>query len=126
MKLFSLVVVYTIEFQKRGLPHAHNVLWLAGGDKKTEPGDIDKVFSAEIPDELADPVGNIAVSQLMMHGPCGSANPKRPCMVNGRCSKYYPKPFNEANVIVADGYAQYRRREDGKTVKRGKIYLDNR
>ncbi|KAK1380229.1 hypothetical protein POM88_026973 [Heracleum sosnowskyi] len=28
-----LAVVYTIEFQKHGLPHAHIVLWLAEGDK---------------------------------------------------------------------------------------------
>ena len=126
MSCFSLAVVYIVEFQTRGLPHAHIVLWLAGGDKIAETGDIDKVISAEIPDELADPVGYKIVSQLMMHGPCGSANPKCPCMVNGRCSIYYPKPFNGATVIDGDGYAQYRRREDGRTIKRGKIYLDNR
>ncbi|XP_017225164.2 uncharacterized protein LOC108201383 [Daucus carota subsp. sativus] len=122
----DLPVVYTIEFQKRGLPHAHIVLWLAEGDKITTPADIDSIISAEIPDQLSDPVGYKAVSQFMMHGPCGSANPKYPCMKNGRCSKYYPKSYSDNTITDADGYAQYRRRDTKNTVKCGKVFLDNR
>ena len=118
--------MYTIEFQKRGLPHAHIVLWLAEADKITNPAEIDSVISAEIPDKLTDPVGYKAVSQFMMHGPCGSANPKCPCMVKGRCSKYFPKSFADNTVIDADGYAQYRRRDTKQNVKCGKVFLDNR
>ena len=33
--------VYTIEFQKRGLQHAHMVLFLADADKPRTPGDND-------------------------------------------------------------------------------------
>ncbi|WOH09902.1 hypothetical protein DCAR_0729362 [Daucus carota subsp. sativus] len=62
----------------------------------------------------------------MMHGPCGSANPKCPCMIRGRCSKYFPKSFTDNTVIDADGYAQYRRRDDKQNVKCGKVFLDNR
>lgn len=55
-------VVYTVEFQKRGLPHAHIVIWLAPADKLLNIDDINNVISAEIPDKVADPVGYKAVS----------------------------------------------------------------
>ncbi|KAK1383681.1 hypothetical protein POM88_021416 [Heracleum sosnowskyi] len=119
-------VVYTIEFQKRGLPHAHIVLWLGTGDKLLTPTDIDDVISAEIPDKLTDPVGYNAVSQFMMHGPCGAANPKCPCMSNGICTKHYPKAFRDNTAVDSDGYALYRRRDTKATVESNKIHLDNR
>ncbi|XP_074356462.1 uncharacterized protein LOC141696181 [Apium graveolens] len=106
-----LAVVYTVEFQKRGLPHAHIVLWLGAADKLLTPEDIDNVISAEIADKKADPIGYKAVSQLMMHGPCGPANPKCPCISNGRCTKLYPKSFSDKMAGDADGYALYRRRD---------------
>ncbi|XP_050280553.1 uncharacterized protein LOC126721546 [Quercus robur] len=43
---------------------------------------------AEIPNPNVDPVANEAVKQFMMHGPCGSANPKSPCMMNDLLVKY--------------------------------------
>lgn len=43
-------LIYTIEFQKRGLPHAHILLTLNEQDKIVNAIDIDKVVSAEIPD----------------------------------------------------------------------------
>ncbi|KAK1396545.1 hypothetical protein POM88_006408 [Heracleum sosnowskyi] len=119
-------VVYTVEFQKRGLPHAHIVLWLATADKLLTVDDIDNVISAEIPDKVADPVGYKAVSQFMMHGPCGAANPKCPCMSNGQCTKHYPKPFSDATVMSDDGYALYRRRETKLTIECNGVHLDNR
>lgn len=85
---YSFAVVYTVELQERGLPHAHIVLWLADGDKLTTPADIDTVVTAEIPDKGNDIVAYNAVSQLMMHRPCGEANPRCPCMQNNVCTKY--------------------------------------
>lgn len=118
--------MYTVEFQKRGLPYAHIVLWLADADKPKTPEDIDGVICAEVPDQETDNVGYRAVSQFMMHGPCGEANPKCPCMVKGRCTKYYPRAFNEKTHVGKDGYALYRRRDTKRTVECNKIYLDNR
>ena len=124
--LDRIVVVYTIEFQKRGLPHAHIVLWLAPADKLLTVDEIDDVICAEIPDKLTDQVGYKAVSQFMMHGPCGAANPKCPCMSNGQCTKHYPKHFSDVTVMDADGYARYRRRDTKQTVECNNIHLDNR
>lgn len=119
-------LVYTIEFQKRGLPHAHIVLWLATRDKLLTPSYIDNVICAEIPDKLTDPVGYNAVSQFMIHGLCGVANPNRACMSNGICTKHYPKAFRDYTVVDTDGYALYRRRDTKATVESNKIHLDNR
>ena len=41
--------MYTIEFQKRGLPHAHILLWLDGENRLHNGSNIDKIISAELP-----------------------------------------------------------------------------
>ncbi|XP_021991362.1 uncharacterized protein LOC110888130 [Helianthus annuus] len=46
--------VYTIEFQKRGLPHAHLLLWLEHSAASRTPACIDDLISAEIPSEIDD------------------------------------------------------------------------
>jgi hypothetical protein len=33
------------------------------------------------------------VTSRMLHGPCGAVHPSCACMVNGACSKGYPKTF---------------------------------
>ncbi|KAL8116118.1 hypothetical protein AgCh_022568 [Apium graveolens] len=72
------VAVYTIEFQKCGLPHAYIVLWLAEGDKLVFTEDIDHIISAKLPDKENDHVGYQVVSQFIMHDPYGEANPREP------------------------------------------------
>ena len=85
--------VYTIEFQKRGLPHAHMLIILRAEDKFTTAELIDEVVSAEIPDPNASPRLYNIVINTMIHGPCGDADPDSPCMENGCCSKNFPKEF---------------------------------
>jgi len=41
--------MYTVEFQKRGLPHAHLLLFLHSSCKYPTTEDIDRVILAEIP-----------------------------------------------------------------------------
>ncbi|KAK2704433.1 hypothetical protein QYM36_016732 [Artemia franciscana] len=43
--------MYSVEWQKRGLPHAHILIWL---HKKITSNEIDDVISAEIPDKNVD------------------------------------------------------------------------
>ncbi|XP_057421492.1 uncharacterized protein LOC130715411 [Lotus japonicus] len=118
--------LYTVEFQKRGLPHAHILLWLHQKNKYPTAQDIDKIITAELPSETQDPEGFNAVTQLMVHGPCGEANKNSPCMVDGFCSKNYPKRYSPETMIDKDGFPTYRRREDGRHVQKGDIRLDNR
>jgi len=68
----------------------------------------------------------VAVTNFMMHGPCGSVRKSSPCMQNGRCSKHFPKRFISSTSIDEERYPVYRRRDDGRSTKRSGIDLDNR
>ncbi|XP_019199145.1 PREDICTED: uncharacterized protein LOC109192894 [Ipomoea nil] len=127
-KLFGPVraVIYTIEFQKRGLPHAHILLFLQGTSCFANPAFMDTIISTEIPDKLIDIEYYKAVKEFMLHGPCGVARSNSPCMVNGKCSKHFPKRFIDASHFDQDGYPLYRRRDDKRTIKKNGIELDNR
>ncbi|XP_028782636.1 uncharacterized protein LOC114738734 [Neltuma alba] len=127
-KLFGTVraEVYTIEFQKRGLPHAHILLFLDPRDKLKNPEDVDAMICAEIPDKNTSPLLYELVKKFMVHGPCGAANPKSPCMKDHKCSKYFPKKYNSHTTIDDDGYPTYRRRNDGRIIDTKSIPLDNR
>ena len=73
--------LYTIEFQKRGLPHAHILLFLHPTMKNPSADHIDKIISAEIPYLNVDPDSYNAVNKFMIHGPCGKHNSHSPCMM---------------------------------------------
>ncbi|KAL6580530.1 hypothetical protein OROMI_008554 [Orobanche minor] len=122
----SFTVVYTIEFQKRGLPHAHILVFLRDVDNSRNSGLVDDFISAEIPDKNVDEVYYDAVSEYMIHGPCVLANKNSPCMLNGRCTKHFPKKFVDNTTIDVEGYVVYRRRSDGRRVVKNGIALDNR
>ena len=63
-------VLYTVEFQKRGLPHAHILIWEdADKNRQVSAALIDSYISAEIPDPIEDPLGYVLVSEFMLHGP---------------------------------------------------------
>ena len=121
-----LAYLYTIEFQKRGLPHAHVLLILAQPYKPKTVVDYDAIISAEIPDKNRDPNTFNTVKQTMMHGPCGTLNPNALCMKDGKCSKRYPRNFQENTTENEDGYPIYRRKNNNLTVEVNGIQLDNR
>ncbi|KAI5442706.1 hypothetical protein KIW84_011659 [Lathyrus oleraceus] len=119
-------VIYTTEFQKRGLPHAHILIFLHPQSKYPNPTDIDKIISCEIPNPELHPRLYKLVKQHMMHVPCGLARLSSPCMKNKKCSKFYPKKFNETTIVDYDGFPQYRRRSNTHTIVKNGISLDNK
>ncbi|CAN0881721.1 hypothetical protein LINGRAHAP2_LOCUS14393 [Linum grandiflorum] len=119
------ICMHTIEFQKRGLPHVHILVWLAKEAKLETPNLIDQMISAELPDPVEDPIGYAAVTRFMLHGPCGPANPVAPCMVDGKCKKRFPKQFNTETTFDENGYAVSRRRDSGITAVKSSHTLDN-
>ncbi len=90
-----------IEFQKRGLPHAHCILILdhASKDALRNPERVDTAISAERPSEDDDELREF-VLQRMVHNQCGSHNPADVCMGDRGCKKNFPKPFRFRDAAV--------------------------
>jgi hypothetical protein len=63
--------------------------------------------SAQIPDPVTQPALYEIVTKSMLHGLCGDADPKAKCMVDGKCSKHFPKEFCEQTVYGENGYPLY-------------------
>ncbi|XP_057434626.1 uncharacterized protein LOC130727495 [Lotus japonicus] len=83
------------------------------------------VDAAELPDPQLYPKLYKAVSSYMIHGPCGVIDPKSVCMVEGKCSKHFPKKYQNCTSIDDDGFPIYKRRKTRiSTVKKG-VPLDN-
>ncbi|KAM0926502.1 hypothetical protein ACQ4PT_003554 [Festuca glaucescens] len=112
--------LYVVEFQKRGLPHTHTLIWLKRDTKEPSSVLIDGFISAELPDAEKDPLGYILVDEFMVHGPCGDLNKNCPCMKEGICSKRFPKAYNDETLVDDKGFPVYRRRDDGRFVLRNK------
>jgi hypothetical protein len=100
-----VVKIHVIEFQKRGLPHAHILIILHDHDKPYDSKIIDRMVWAEIPDPTRFPSLYAKVTKHMLHGPCSS----RCLQSNGICSKSFPKPLNDQTLIEENGYPTYKR-----------------
>ena len=118
--------IHVIEFQKRGLPHCHLLLILAEDSKVRDADDIDSLISAEIPDKETQPELFSIIKSSMVHGPCGTLNKNSPCMVDGECSKNYPKDFQSTTSLAVNGYPIYKREDNGRTIQVGNHDIDNR
>ena len=124
--------LYSIEWQKRGLPHVHILLWM---ESKVNGDIVDALISAEIPDPEKNPKLYKIVTTNMIHGPCIGYNEDSPCIVKGNCSKGFPKTYRNETYYGNNGYPQYRRRpigEGGLSFKkkipkiRKDVVIDNR
>ncbi|CAH9134654.1 unnamed protein product [Cuscuta epithymum] len=62
----------------------------------------------------------------MMHGPCGGAVRSAPCMVDGRCTKYFPKKWCSETSVDDDGYPVYKRVRNNRVIRKNNVDLDNR
>lgn len=118
--------VHVIEFQKRGLPHAHMLIILKSEYKITTPDQYDKFVCAELPNQTKYPELYGLVVKHMMHGPCGEKNKNNSCMLNDQCKYHYPRSYCERTIQGKDGYPIYRRRNSGLAVQVRNAQLDNR
>ncbi|CDF33193.1 ATP dependant DNA helicase [Chondrus crispus] len=113
-EVFGTVVAHVrvIEFQKRGLPHAHVVFFLdevSKNDLRT-PENVDRIISAEIP-SAQDLELQEVVLKHMIHNPCGERNPTAVCMGEQYCRKVFPKSFkHDTSQSDSEYYITYRRR----------------
>ena len=84
---------WTIEFQKRGLPHGHILLIMRKDHKPRAPDAVDRAVCAELPDKDREDHRRLrdVVSSCLVHGPCGVLDPTRPCVdETGVCTKGWP------------------------------------
>ena len=101
-------LIYAIEFQKRGLPHAHMLIIVGEEDKPRHPAVIDQVVCAELPNESDDPELRELVGRHMLHD-CGDYCKKR----NGPgCKRHFPMEYRNETDADGNGYPLYRRRND--------------
>jgi hypothetical protein len=111
-------LVYTIKYQKRGLPHAHIIIFLAGGHAFSESEAIDNLIRAKLPNRALNPDGSLTeiVKQVMVYSLCGPLKPGAVYMKKAHANvlltyfKRFPKLFANKTIINKDGYPKYRRR----------------
>ena len=135
----SVAHIHVIEFQKRGLPHAHILLILHNDDRLQTAEAVDNIVCAELPPdpEQFQPCPNRdqakrlqdIVLKCMLHGPCGQHNATAPCMQDGYCTKHFPKSFNTETLWDSNqACPTYRRRspqDNGRSFEHNGRIVDN-
>jgi hypothetical protein len=116
--------IYVIEFQKRGLPHAHIFIFFVEDYKPHTIEDVDRMINAKFPNLKINKLAHETVAKCMMHRPCGAAFPNSPCMEDGKCKKQYPRKFQ--SKMMMDVYPIYRRGDTRCIILVHGVELDNR
>jgi hypothetical protein len=95
-----LAMTYTIQFQKRGLPYAHIIVWIDPTDCISTIDDVDRCVGASLP-TTDDPVLLELVLRHMIHSKCHQG---RPCwsFSAGSCRFGFPKSFVDCTTISDD------------------------
>lgn len=107
-----------VEFQKRGLLHAHICVrfQIDGPDNE-----LDEWVWPQLPSpDIAGGLLRERVLKYMIHRPCGGHNANSPCMETNnqtgkkRCNKYYPQPWRTtATTNDISGRIEYKRIDNG-------------
>jgi hypothetical protein len=111
-------LIYIIKYQKRGLSHAHIIIFFTGGYTFSEPEIIDNLIRAELPNRVLDPDRSLTeiVKQVIVHGLYRPLKPGAVYMKKAyanaslTCFKRFSKPFANETIVNSDGYPEYRRR----------------
>jgi len=103
----TIARIYVIQFQKRGLPHAHILIFFAKDYKPHTVEDVDRMINVEFPNPEISKLVHETVIRCMMHGPCGVTFPNAPCMEDGKCKKQYARKFQSEMVMDVNEYLIY-------------------
>lgn len=76
--------VYTIEYQKRNLPHIYLLIFFKSVDEFLEAFHIDEVIYAKLLIIETDSIGELTriLTSIILHSLCGEINPNSFCMSN--------------------------------------------
>nr|XP_034194991.1 uncharacterized protein LOC117611166 [Osmia lignaria] len=117
---------YSVEMQKRQIPHSHWIIAVEQPHNSRDPEYIDLIICTEIPDPEVDPELYEIVCNNYLHL-CTEI-----CSPGGgfTCKTNFPKAFQNHTQVQLNGYPLYRWRDNGRHVmkRRGQIpvRLDNR
>jgi hypothetical protein len=81
--------------------------------RPSTPADIDSIIRASWPDPHHKPNLFEVVQHCMVHGLYSHVFLHAPYMKDGKCSKGFPKPFQQAMLMTTDGYPIYTQPPDG-------------
>lgn len=112
-QIFWQVVSYVavVEFQMRGLPHAHILITLSESDKISSSEQIDQIIWAEIP----DPIKFAELHKIVLKNMRNKCD--RRCLnEKARFKSYFPKPHSDETIIIKNGITRYKRREHPRIV----------
>ena len=117
--------VYTIEFQKRGLPHIHLFTFLQSQDCTQDFYYINFMISAQLSDPQLQLLLYAKVTKYMLYSPCSADNPQAKCMVNRQCSKCFSKDYRERIDWAEDSYLLYTRPNNGLVFEHNRARFTN-
>ena len=114
--------VHVIEYQKRGLPHCHMLVWVANDCKPRTAGNLDLIVNAQLPDPDTQPEIYNMVSDMCMHNRCDKLHSAK-CLVTGKdgkrkCKGSFPKNFREVSGADATGMFAAPKRPDNKRLSK--------
>ncbi|MBW0567993.1 hypothetical protein O181_107708 [Austropuccinia psidii MF-1] len=115
--------VYTVEFQKQGLPHARILLILDREYVLNTAHKVDKLISAELPNPQKCANLYKLVTRNILHGPCSA---RFACWQNDKCKYGFPKPFSEHTMLVDGEYPIYKRRKNDSRFVKGSTIFTNK
>uniref|UniRef100_A0A1I8AIP3 ATP-dependent DNA helicase n=1 Tax=Steinernema glaseri TaxID=37863 RepID=A0A1I8AIP3_9BILA len=104
-----------IEFQKRGMPHAHIVMIPADDVSTRTPANVDDYIRAEVPQRPADDDHSDQAEQTRRELELIKVQihvcKKDRCQIAGKdCNKRFPKCYSSVTILHDNDYPQYRRR----------------
>jgi len=83
------------------------------------------MISAQLPDPQLQPLLYAKVIKYMLHGSCGANNPQAKYMVNGKCSKCFPKRYRERTDWTENSYPLYARPNNGLVFEHNRARFTN-
>jgi hypothetical protein len=95
--------IWVIEFQKRGLPHAHILFILDEVSKLRTVEDYDSMVSAKISNLICHLETYETVTSCMVHGPCGPKIFNAQCMEKESARKGTRVPLTKKRAVMLTG-----------------------
>ena len=121
----TIAFIYVIEFQKRGLFHAHILLILDFMNKLQISADIDSIICVEILSQIDHSELYDTMMSFMLHRSYDTAKSTASYMKNDIYSKRFSKSFSDETLSKVNNYSLYRRRNDEITIYKHDHILTN-